>query len=39
MPKTMEEIDFTEKAWMQTRGYPVGTGKMYYPYKRSLTAT
>ena len=21
MPKTMEEIDFREKAWMQARGY------------------
>ena len=35
----MEEIDFREKAWMQARVYPVGTGKVYYPPKQSLTAT
>ena len=37
--KTMEEIDFREKAWMQTRGYPVVTGQVYYPPKSSLIAT
>ena len=39
VPETMEEIDFREKAWMQARSYPVGTEKVYYPPKRSLTAT
>ena len=39
MPKTMEKIDFSEKAWMQARGYPVGTANVYYPPKGSLTAT
>ena len=38
-PKTMEEIDFKEKAWMQARGYPIGTGHVNYPLKCSLTAT
>ena len=28
-----------EKAWMQVRGYSIGTGKVYYPLKQSLTAT
>jgi len=35
VPKTMEEIDFREKA----RGYPIGTGLVYYPPKPSLTVT
>ena len=40
-PKTMEVIDFREKAWMQARGYHVGveTGLVYYPPKSSLIAT
>ena len=39
MPKMKEEIDLSEKAWMQARGYPVGTGQVYYPHKISLNAT
>ena len=35
----MEEIDFREKAWMQARDYPIGTGQVYYPPKCSLIAT
>ena len=38
-PKTMEEIDFREKARMQARGYHLGTRQVYYPPKHSLTAT
>ena len=32
-PKTMEEIDFWQKAWVQARAYPIGTGQVYYPPK------
>ena len=31
--KTMEEIDFCQKAWVQARAYPVGMWQVYYPQK------
>ena len=38
-PKTTEEIDFSEKAWMQARGYLEETCQVNYPPKSDLKAT